>query len=193
MVYSLASTTLRSARKLTKLFEGNAPTAINFALWFHILFFFAAPRTGCLPGWQSFTLKKIPFCYLEVRYERHSWVQAQEYCREKNANLTSIVSEEEFKFLRRLTKRNIWLGLKMQRSWRWSDRSVKLHYGRLPRLVSRVPCPVERTTWYPPTFKYGILSSVLLSIDIAIQQTDNVHTLDNTLNQWIIPSTLHRR
>ncbi|XP_019729582.1 aggrecan core protein isoform X1 [Hippocampus comes] len=77
---------------------------------------------SCPEGWLEF----MGSCYLHFA-DRHTWSDAEQRCRELNAHLVSVRSEEEQQFLNSKGQDYEWIGLndkEVQNEFRWTDGSA---------------------------------------------------------------------
>jgi len=82
----------------------------------------SAPVTGCYPKWRSFSVNRVPQCYLVVTNKRLKWEEAEEFCNDERSHLVSIRSKEEQNFIRSITGSNaMWIGFEKKRDWQWTD------------------------------------------------------------------------
>lgn len=79
--------------------------------------------TGCYPGWNSFVVNRIPYCYLPVSNQQLTWEEAQEHCQEEKSSLVSITNKEEENFIKTIATSNVWIGLYKKQNWEWIDRT----------------------------------------------------------------------
>jgi len=83
-----------------------------------------SPVTGCYPKWRSFSVNRVPQCYLVVTNKRLKWEEAEEFCNDERSHLVSIRSKEEQNFIRSITGSNaMWIGFEKKRDWQWTDGS----------------------------------------------------------------------
>uniref|UniRef100_A0A3Q2XP88 Aggrecan core protein n=1 Tax=Hippocampus comes TaxID=109280 RepID=A0A3Q2XP88_HIPCM len=100
-----------------------APVVEEPELQSHASFFILpAAVNSCPEGWLEF----MGSCYLHFA-DRHTWSDAEQRCRELNAHLVSVRSEEEQQFLNSKGQDYEWIGLndkEVQNEFRWTDGSA---------------------------------------------------------------------
>lgn len=79
--------------------------------------------TGCYPGWRSFIVNSVPYCYLSFRNKHRTWDEARKFCEEKKATLASINSKREQDFVKQIIADSVWIGLSNKQEWEWTDGS----------------------------------------------------------------------
>jgi hypothetical protein len=98
---------------------------LDYSINFYVLFLLSLCIIGCADNWIGKRIKANYYCYLLVN-KTLTWTEAQKACEKHKANLLSLTSEEEFKFVKdKIQKReNVWIGandLKTEGIFQWTD------------------------------------------------------------------------
>ncbi|XP_053183217.1 C-type lectin domain family 4 member M-like [Scomber japonicus] len=101
----------------------------------------------CLDGWVLFQSHCYLFTSSDYYYDWKDWSGSRDFCRERNAQLVVIGSQEEQEFINNHTKQyddekhGYWIGLREESTWTWIDGSnLTVTYWIEKQIGYRGPC-----------------------------------------------------